>query len=162
MKYSIEVKKSILPDRIQILSSNVKSKYEVITKKFSVGRQITIKDAQSNEQITIKESALSFSPKYQILKKEGIITEISGTPKNEISSYLINNINFTIKGNMKKMNFTIFGDSQKPIGIVSKKKNKCYEVDIEDSDDELLILAISLSAYCLNTTDEMVYGGAAF
>lgn len=162
MKLKMKISKGLLADKIQVQTESNEVAFDITTKKVSIGKEVSVRDALSNQTIDIKEEALSFSPQYKLIENSKVLAEITGTPKNKSAKMQIDKLDYVLDGNLKKMTFNILDKQANQLASINTQDEKQFEINIDDEKNALQLLTVCVAIYCLNTTDDTVYGGTAF
>ncbi len=149
--------------------SNVKDelgndKYFVEGKVLSVGKKLTIFDAEQNEVAFIRQKVVTFMPKFFV--------EIGGEQVAEISKkfsllkpkYIVNGPGWEIMGNFTAHDYSI-RDGEKEIAGIHKKWmswGDAFEIDIASEKDEIIVLGVVLAIDAvMDSSENAAAGGLA-
>jgi uncharacterized protein YxjI len=133
-------------DRFYVKDENGKDIYSVEGEIFSWGKRLHIYNAKNEEVALLKQKLWSFKPTFEVYieneKEAVVVKEISLTPK-----YSIQGPDWEVKGDFWAHNYEIL-DGEEFVVKISKKWfswGDTYELDIKDSSNEILALAVVLS-----------------
>ncbi len=151
MKLLLKQKVFAFRDKFDIKDEEGNIKYFAKGKFFSIGKRLHIFDKENNEIIFIKQRIFSFLPKFYIMQQENLIAEIVKKFTFFKPKFVVNGLNWEINGNFLAHDYKIY-EEERLIASINKKWfswGDCYEIDIIDEKDELLVLAISLVIDCV-------------
>lgn len=147
MRLYIQQKVLSLKQKYDITDENQLAHYHIESKLVSLGRQLTICDAQGNEVAFVKQKLATVMPKFAV--------EIGGTEVARICKkfsimkpkYEIEGCNWTIEGDYFSHDYNIL-ENGTIIAAIHKKWlswGDAFELDIADGADEVMALAVILA-----------------
>lgn len=147
MKLYIKQKVFSWGDKFTVKDENELDKYTVEGEVFSLGKKLHVKDMNGNEVAFIHQKLLSFMPRYFVFKGEQQVAEIVQKFKFFKPAYVVNGPEWNVEGNFNAHLYRVFqGDN--PIVNIEKiwfTWGDSYVLDIDDTADEILALAVVLA-----------------
>lgn len=147
MKLYIKQKVFSWGDKFTVKDENEQDKYTVEGEVFSLGKKLHVKDLNGNEVAFIHQKLLSFMPRYFVFKGEEQVAEIVQKFKFFKPSYVVNGPQWQVEGNFNAHLYRVFQDDN-PIVNIEKiwfSWGDSYVLDIDDTADEVLALAVVLA-----------------
>jgi len=147
MKLYIKQKVFSWGDKFTVKDENEQDKYTVEGEVFSLGKKLHVKDLNGNEVAFIHQKLLSFMPRYFVFKGEEQVAEIVQKFKFFKPSYVVNGPQWQVEGNFNAHLYRVFQDDN-PIVNIEKiwfTWGDSYVLDIDESADEVLALAVVLA-----------------
>lgn len=147
MKLYINEKLFSLHHRFYVKDEFDQNVYEIASKVISLGDKTTVTDMMGHTVAYIEQRLLHFMPHYDIYINGELTCSIAKKFKLFANDYELSN-GYTIKGNFMALNFTIFDEMGKEIGMLSRKFftiGDKYTIEIYDEDKLPLVLSIIVS-----------------
>lgn len=133
-------------DKFFVTDANGDTRYSVMGEVFSFGKKLHIFDRSENEVAYIQQKVFSFLPRYYVTVKGTQVAEVVKEFTLFRNEYTVKGTGWTVHGNFIDHSYQIY-DSGKPIAEVQKRWlswGDTYEINIDDSADELLALCVCL------------------
>ncbi len=134
-------------DKFFIKDESEQDKYYVEGEVFSLGKKLHIKDMNGNEVAFIHQKVLSLMPRFFVFKNEEQVAEIVQKFKLFKPAYVVNGPDWKVEGNFNAHLYRVFKDDNPVIGIekIWFTWGDSYVLDIDESVDEILALAVVLA-----------------
>ena len=150
MKLYMKQRMVSLAENFNITDEDQRSIYRVEGKIFSVGRTLTIRDAQTNESLAVvKHKILSVLPCVEVYVQGELFCTIQKKLTIFTPNYVIRHLDWTIKGDIMEHEYQIYSGDQQPIAAIRKKYlawADTYELDIRDQAvDPVMIVGVALA-----------------
>ena len=147
MKLYMKQKVFSFRDRFTIKDETGNDRYHVEGQLISLGKKLHIYDMDRNEVAFVREKLISLTPAF--------IVEIDGEPVATIvkkitllkPKYYVEGPGWEVTGRILEHDYRIMDDGNAIISIHKKwvSWGDSYEIDIDDSEDEVLALAVVLA-----------------
>lgn len=147
MKLYMKQKVFSLRDRFYIKDVNGNDCYYVEGEFFSLGKKLHLYDINGNELAFIQQKLLTFLPKFYVYMNGKEVAEIAKEFTFLRPKYQINGLGWNVEGELFEHDYNIL-DSGRGIAYVHKawlSWGDSYEIDINDSANEVLTLAVVLA-----------------
>ncbi len=147
MKLFINEKLFSLHHRFFVKDEFEQDVYEISSEFFTIGDKTTVKDMMGSTIAYIEQRLLHFMPHYDIYIKGELTCSIAKKFKLFANNYELTN-GYTIKGNFMALNFSIYDETGKEVGLLSRKFFSIgdkYTIEIYDEDKLPLVLSIIVS-----------------
>ena len=147
MKLYIKQKIFSWSDRFTVKDSSGNDRYFVEGELFSWGKKLHVYDMSGNEVAFIQQKVFSFLPRYFVYVNGSEVAEIVKEFTFFFPRYSIAGLGWDIEGSFMAHDYQITRNGQ-PIVIISKEWmtwGDSYELDITDSRDEIVALAVVLT-----------------
>ena len=147
MKLYIKQKVFSLKERFTVKNANGEDVYFVEGKLVSIGQKKTLTDAAGNELATIRQKVLAIMPKF-IVEMDG--KEVAWIKKKFTvmkPKYVVEGLDWDVEGDFFAHDYTIL-EQGNVIASIHKKWmawGDTFELDISDSADEVMALAVILA-----------------
>ena len=147
MKLYIKQKVFSLKERFTVKNANGEDVYFVEGKLVSIGQKKTLTDAAGNELATIRQKVLAIMPKF-IVEMDG--KEVAWIKKKFTvmkPKYVVEGLDWNVEGDFFAHDYTIL-EQGNVIASIHKKWmawGDTFELDISDSADEVMALAVILA-----------------
>ena len=147
MKLYIKQKVFSWSDRFTVKDSYGADRYYVEGELFSWGKKLHVYDMAGNEVAFIQQKVFSFLPSYFVYVNGEEIAEIVKEFTFLFPRYSIEGLGWDIEGSFMAHDYEITQDGR-PIVTITKEWmtwGDSYELDITDSRDEIVALAVVLT-----------------
>ena len=147
MKLYIKQKVFSWSDRFTVKDSYGADRYYVEGELFSWGKKLHVYDMAGNEVAFIQQKVFSFLPRYFVYVNGEEIAEIVKEFTFLFHRYSIEGLGWDIEGSFIAHDYEITQDGR-PIVTITKEWmtwGDSYELDITDSRDEIVALAVVLT-----------------
>lgn len=147
MKLYIKQKVFSWGDKFMVKDESEQDKYSVQGEVFSLGKKLHIKDLNGNEVAFIHQKVFSLMPRYFVYKNDQQVAEIVQKFKLFKPAYVVNGPGWKVEGNFSAHLYRVF-EADNPIINIEKiwfSWGDSYVLDIDDSTDEVLALAVVLA-----------------
>ena len=147
MKLYIKQKVFSWSDRFTVKDSYGADRYYVEGELFSWGKKLHVYDMAGNEVAFIQQKVFSFLPRYFVYVNGEEIAEIVKEFTFLLPRYSIEGLGWDIEGSFIAHDYEITQDGR-PIVTITKEWmtwGDSYELDITDSRDEIVALAVVLT-----------------
>lgn len=147
MKLYIKQKVFSWSDRFTVKDSYGADRYYVEGELFSWGKKLHVYDMAGNEVAFIQQKVFSFLPRYFVYVNGEEIAEIVKEFTFLFPRYSIEGLGWDIEGSFIAHDYEITQDGR-PIVTITKEWmtwGDSYELDITDSRDEIVALAVVLT-----------------
>ena len=158
MKLYIKQKVFSWSDRFTVKDSYGADRYYVEGELFSWGKKLHVYDMAGNEVAFIQQKVFSFLPRYFVYVNGEEIAEIVKEFTFFFPKYSIAGLGWDIEGSFMAHDYQITQNGQ-PIVTISKEWmtwGDSYELDIADSRDEIVALAVVLTIDCVTASSSGV------
>ena len=138
-------------DRFTVWDANGQEKYFVEGEIFSWGKKLHVYDKAGMEIAFIKQEVWSFLPCYYVFCAGEQVAEIRKEFSFLFPRYRIDGLDWDIEGSFMAHDYTIY-QSGREIVRISKEWmtwGDSYELDIANTADELVALAVVLTIDCV-------------
>ena len=138
-------------DRFTVKDASGNDKYFVEGELFSWGKKLHVYDLQGREVAFIKQEVWSFMPRFYVYIGERQVAEIRKEFTLFFPKYSIDGLGWEIDGSFWEHEYEI-RKLGRPIVTISKEWmtwGDSYELDIENSADEIVALAVVLTIDCV-------------
>ena len=152
MKLYIKEKVFSWNDRFTVRDQWGNDKYYVEGEFFSWGKKLHVYDLQNREVAFIKQEVWSFLPRYYVYTGGQQVAEIKKEFTFFFPKYSIDGLGWEIDGSFWEHEYEITQNGR-PIVTISKEWmtwGDSYELDISNSADEIIALAVVLTIDCVN------------
>ena len=147
MKLYIKQKVFTLGDKFTVKDINGNDRYYVEGEVFSWGKKLHVYDMNGNEAAFIQQKVFSFLPRYFVYVGDEQVAEIVKEFSFLFPRYSIEGLGWDIEGRFMAHDYEITQNGR-PIVTISKEWmtwGDSYELDIADSKDEIVALAVVLT-----------------
>ena len=147
MKIYIKQKVFTLGDKFTVKDINGNDRYYVEGEVFSWGKKLHVYDMNGNEAAFIQQKVFSFLPRYFVYVGDEQVAEIVKEFSFLFPRYSIEGLGWDIEGRFMAHDYEITQNGR-PIVTISKEWmtwGDSYELDIADSKDEIVALAVVLT-----------------
>ncbi|NLV50009.1 MAG: hypothetical protein GXY20_04865 [Clostridiales bacterium] len=161
MKLYIREKVFSWKDRFTIKDEFGQDRYFVEGELFSWGKKLHVYGTDGSEAAFIRQKVWSFLPKYHVFVNGRQIAQIVKEFTFLFPRYRIDGPGWEVDGSFTAHDYRIT-QSGRPIANIHKKWmtwGDCYELDIANSNDEIVALAVVLTIDCV--TEAAAAAGAA-
>ncbi len=151
MKLYIKQKVFSWNDKFKVFDQQGREKYFIEGELFSLGKKLHIYDSQKKEVAFIAQKVFSFLPRYFVY--------INGTETAEIvkqfsffrPKYTIEGLGWEISGDFFAHDYAINKNGRNIVSISKQWMTwgDCYELEIENENDEIISLAVVLAIDCV-------------
>jgi len=138
-------------DRFTIKAEDGTDRYAAQGEIFSLGKRLRVYDSSGMEAAFIKQKVLSWLPRYYVEINGGVVCCIVKELTLFRPRYRIEGKPWRLEGNFWAHDYWMADSSGQPVMRLSKKWfswGDSYEIDIADSQDELLCLCVALAVDC--------------
>jgi len=134
-------------DKFFVKDENEQDKYFVQGEVFSLGKKLHINDINGNEVAFIHQKLMSLMPRYFVFKGGEQAAEIVQKFKLFKPAYVVNGPDWKVEGNFNAHLYRVFHGEDPVINIekVWFSWGDSYVLDIDESTDEVLALAVVLA-----------------
>lgn len=154
MKLYIKQKVFSWSDHFTVKDSSGTDRYFVEGELFSWGKKLHVYDMAGNEVAFIQQKVFSFLPRYFVYVNGEEIAEIVKEFTFFFPKYSIAGLGWDIEGSFMAHDYQITQNGH-PIVTISKGGmtwGDSYELDIADSRDEIVALAVVLTIDCVTAS----------
>ena len=147
MKLYIKQKVFTWGDKFTVKDINGNDRYYVEGEIFSWGKKLHVYDMNGNEAAFIQQKVFSFLPRYFVYVGDEQVAEIVKEFSFLFPRYSIEGLGWDIEGRFMAHDYEITQNGR-PIVTISKEWmtwGDSYELDIADSKDEIVALAVVLT-----------------
>ena len=147
MKLYIKQKVFTWGDKFTVKDINGNDRYYVEGEVFSWGKKLHVYDMNGNEAAFIQQKVFSFLPRYFVYVGDEQVAEIVKEFSFLFPRYSIEGLGWDIEGRFMAHDYEITQNGR-PIVTISKEWmtwGDSYELDIADSKDEIVALAVVLT-----------------
>lgn len=147
MKLYMKQKVFSFRDKFYVKDQYGNDKYYIEGELFSFGKKLHICDLAGNELALVNQKVLSFMPKFTV--------EIGGRTVGEIvkkvtflrPKYFVNGLGWEVQGDLFAYNYVITSNNREIVSISKQFMawGDTFELDINDSEDEIIALAVVLA-----------------
>lgn len=151
MKLYIKQKVFSWVDRFTVKDENGQDTYYVEGELFSWGKKLHVRDTSGNEAAFIQQKLWSFLPRYFVFVNGEQAAEIVKELTFLRPRYRIEGLGWDIDGSFWAHDYAITQNGR-PIVTIHKAWmtwGDCYELDIADSRDTIVALAVVLTIDCV-------------
>lgn len=151
MKLSIQQKVFSLTDRFTVYDEFGNDKYYVQGELFSWGKKLHVTDLGGNEVAFVQQKVFSLLPKFYVFTNGTQIAEIVKDFTFFIPHYTISGLNWDVEGRFMEHDYEITQQGQ-PIVAIHKEWftwGDCYVMDIDNTQNEIVALAVVLAIDCV-------------
>ena len=161
MKLYIRQKVFSLGDKFTVRDESGQVRYTVEGSLFSLGKKLRIYDRDGGEAALIRQELLALLPRYSVYTNGSQVAQIRREFTLLRPRFSVQGPNWDIRGNILEYNYTIYRDGR-IIADISKgfmTWGDSYELNIQDSRDELLALAVVLTIDCIRASQTAAAAG---
>ena len=129
--------------------------YTVVGDFFSFPKALHIYDTAGAEVLKISRRLLTFLPRYQVFRGDVLTVEIAKEFSFFTPKYYIDGAPFTIEGDFLAHNYEVLRDGT-PVASIGKEWftwGDSYVIDMEPTEDELMMLSILIVIDCILSSD---------
>ena len=151
MKLYIREKVFSWGDRFTVKDEWGQDKYVVEGEVFSWGKKLHVYDMQGNEAAFIRQEIWSFLPTYSVFREGRQVAEIRKEISFFLPLYSVEGLDWEVSGSFLEHDYEITKDGC-PVVTIRKEWmtwGDSYELDIADSEDEIVALAMVLTIDCV-------------
>ena len=151
MKLYIKEKVFSWGDKFTVKDEYGNDKYFVQGEVFSWGKKLHVYDSVDREVAFIKQEVWSLLPRFYVFCGDEQIAEIKKEFTFLFPKYSIQGLGWEIEGKLMAHDYEIIKNGN-PIVTISKEWmtwGDSYELDIVDSEDEIVALAVVLTIDCV-------------
>ena len=151
MKLYIKEKVFSWGDKFTVKDDYGNDKYLVQGEVFSWGKKLHVYDSVGREVAFIKQEVWSFLPRYYVFCGEEQIAEIKKEFSFLFPRYSIQGLGWEIEGKLMAHDYEIIKNGQLIVSISKEWMTwgDSYELDIANSEDEIVALAVVLTRDCV-------------
>lgn len=138
-------------NKFSVMDESGNVKYKVQGETFSIGNKLHVYDTAENEVAFIRQKAFSFRPRFYVFQGENQVAEIVKEFTFFSQKYSILGLNWNAEGSFNAHDYSI-NQNGSPIVSIHKKWfswGDCYELDISESANEIIALAVVLAIDCV-------------
>lgn len=147
MKLYMKQKVFSIKDRFYIKDVNENDRYYVEGEFFSIGRKLHLYDMNGQELAFIQQKVLTFLPRFYVFMKGKQVAEIVKEFTFFRQQYSVNGLGWHVEGDFLAHDYSVV-DQGSQIAYVHKvwlSWGDSYEIDMNDSGNEVLTLAVVLA-----------------
>ncbi|MBE6884589.1 MAG: hypothetical protein E7487_08300 [Ruminococcaceae bacterium] len=151
MKLYIKEKVFTWGDKFTVTDELGRDRYIIEGEIFSWGKKLHVYDMAGNEAAFIQQKLWTFRPKYQVFIGDEQIAEIIKEISFFKSYYTVEGLGWEVEGSFWDHDYEITRNGC-PIVRLHKEWmtwGDCYELDIADSADEIVALAVVVTIDCI-------------
>ena len=151
MKLYIREKVFSWGDRFTVKDEWGQDKYVVEGEVFSWGKKLHVYDMQGNEAAFIRQEIWSFLPTYSVFREGRQVAEIRKEISFFLPLYSVEGLDWEVSGSFLEHDYEITKDGC-PVVTIRKEWmtwGDSYELDIAESEDEIVALAVVLTIDCV-------------
>ena len=151
MKLYIREKVFSWGDRFTVKDEWGQDKYVVEGEIFSWGKKLHVYDMQGNEAAFIRQEIWSFLPTYSVFREGRQVAEIRKEISFFLPRYSVEGLDWEVSGSFLEHDYEITKDGC-PVVTIRKEWmtwGDSYELDIAESEDEIVALAVVLTIDCV-------------
>ncbi len=155
MKLYIKQKVFSWADRFSVRDETGADRYYIEGEIFTWGKKLHVYDMQDREVVFIQEKVFSFRPRYYIYIDGVQAAEIVKRLTFVCPSYHVEGPNWEVEGRFLSHEYEILKGNV-PIVTIHKEWmtwGDSYEIDIAETEDERLALAVVLAIDCATDSD---------
>lgn len=151
MKLYIKQKVFSWNDKFKVFDEQGKEKYFIEGELFSLGKKLHIYDLQGNEAAFIAQKVFSFLPRYFVYINGTEVAEIVKQFSLFRPKYTIEGLGWEINGDFFAHDYVISRNGRNIVSICKQWMTwgDCYELEIENENDEIVSLAVVLAIDCV-------------
>ncbi|MDP4179580.1 MAG: LURP-one-related family protein [Bacillota bacterium] len=156
MKLVIQQKVFSWGDKFTVMDEYGNVRYNVQGEAFSIGNKLHIYDTAQNEVAFIRQKVFSFKPRFYVFQGENQVAEIVKEFTFFHQKYSISGLNWDTEGSFSAHDYSI-SENGSPIVSIHKKWfswGDCYELDVSESANEIITLAVVLAIDCVMAADD--------
>lgn len=156
MKIYVKQKVFSWRDRFTVTDEEGNDKYIVEGEIFSLGKKLHIYDMFDREVALVKQKVPSLMPNFQVFCGGEQLAEIRKKFTLLFSKYIVEGLGWEVSGNFTEHDYEIKQGGRKIASIHKKWMSwgDTYELDIENSQNEILALAVVLTIDCVTDTED--------
>lgn len=155
MKLYIKQKVWSWKDRFTVKDADGNDRYTVEGEIMSIGRKLHVRDMDGREVVYIAQEVWSWMPRYHVHIMGSHAAEVHQKFSWFHPKYEIIGPDWTVEGDWWAHDYEVSSQSRGPVVRISKEWmtwGDSYELDVADSADELLALAIVLTIDCVKAS----------
>ncbi|MBR4026505.1 MAG: LURP-one-related family protein [Lachnospiraceae bacterium] len=155
MKLYIKEKVFSWNDKFTIKDEYGQDKYYVEGELFSFGKKLHVYDMVGREVAFIQQKVFSFLPKYFVFVNGTQVAEIVKEFTFLFPKYSIEGLGWSIEGRFMEHDYEIKKNGYTIVTIHKEwvTWGDCYELNIQDSQDEIIALAVVLAIDCVTESN---------
>jgi len=151
MKLYIEQKVFSWTDKFSVRDENGDVRYYVEGEFFTLGKKLHVYTPGGDEAAFIQQELMTFLPRYKVFAGALEVAEIVKKFTLFFPSYRVEGLGWEVEGQFMAHDYEITCGGQR-IAAIRKEWmtwGDCYELDIDDSADEVIALAVVLAIDCV-------------
>lgn len=155
MKLYVKQKVFSFRDSFAVKDEYGNDRYNVVGDFFSFPKTLRIYGANGEEVLKIQRKLFTFLPRYQLYRGGNLAAEIAKEFTFFSPKYYIDGAPFTIEGDFFSHNYEILRNGT-TVAEISKawfSWGDSYAIDMRETEDELLMLAILIVIDCVLASD---------
>lgn len=151
MKLYIKQKVFSWSDRFAVKDEYGEDRYFVEGEFLSLGKKLHVFDRKGNEVAFIRQKLWTFMPRYSVFAGDRMIAEIAQRFSLLFRQFTIDGLGWQVDGSFMAHDYEITKDGRAIVTIHKQWMTwgDCYELDIMDSADEIMALAVVLTIDCV-------------
>lgn len=151
MKLYIRQKVFSWKDKFKVFDSSGEEKYSIEGEFISLGKKLHIYDLQGREVAFIAQKLFSLLPRYFVYINGTEVAEIVKEFSLFRPKYSIEGLGWEIDGDFFAHNYDITKNGRRIVSIDKQWMTwgDCYELDIENGNDEIVALSVVLAIDCV-------------
>lgn len=151
MKLYIKQKVFSWGDKFTVKDGYGNDKYFVQGEVFSWGKKLHVYDAAGREVAFIKQEVWSFMPRYYVFCGEKQVAEITKEFTFLFPRYSVAGLGWDVEGRFMAHDYEITKNGQTVVSISKEWMTwgDSYELDIIDTENEIIALAVVLTIDCV-------------
>lgn len=138
-------------DKFSVKDGYGEERYFVEAELFSFGRKLHVYDTSGREVALISQKVMTFMPKYEVYVNGRQLCRITKEFTLFKPQYTIEGLDWTVDGDFWDHDYTIT-EQGRTIATIQKEWftwGDCYVADIENSINEIMVLAVVLTIDCV-------------
>lgn len=138
-------------DKFSVKDTNGQERYFVKGEFFSLGRKLHVYDTSGREVALISQKLMTFLPKYDVYVNGRLLCRISREFTFFKPQYTIDGLGWIVDGDFFDHDYTIT-EQGRLIATIQKEWftwGDCYVADIDNSINEIMVLAVVLAIDCV-------------
>lgn len=138
-------------DKFAVKNEYGEDKYFVEGEVFTLGKKLHVYDISGTETAYIEQELFTFLPCYHIYRDGQQVAEITKEFSFFTPEYKINRLGWVIEGDFLSHDYVITKDGQQIVSITKEWMTwgDSYVLDIQNSADEIMALAVVLTIDCV-------------
>ncbi len=151
MKLYIKQKVFSWNDKFKVFDEQGNERYFVEGEFFSLGKKLHVYDSERNEAAFIAQKLFSFLPRYFVYVNGNEVAEIVKHFSLFRPKYTIEGLGWEINGDFFAHDYVISRNGRNIVSISKQWMTwgDCYELEIENENDEIVALAVVLAIDCV-------------